>query len=84
MGPICKISALEKNLRKHTVVNCTFVLSITLYRFVHVAVVGRLLESWRRQPTFRCVYADHLSLEASSEASTCVGDRPTPPTYKMS
>ena len=40
-----------------------------------VAVVGRSLESWRRQPTFRCVYADHLSLEASSEASACVGDR---------
>ena len=27
-----------------------------------VVVVGRSLESWWRQPTFRCVYADHLSL----------------------
>ena len=41
----------------------------------YVAVVERSLESWRRQPTFRCVYADHLSLEASSEASAYVGDR---------
>ena len=46
-----------------------------------VAVVGRSLECWRRQPTFRCVYADHLSLEASSEASARVGDRLTPPTH---
>ena len=47
------------------------------YSTTRVAVVERSLESWRSQPTFRCVYADHLSLEASSEASACVGDRLT-------
>ena len=46
----------------------------------NLAVVRRSLESWRRQHTFRCVYAYHLSLEASSESSACVGDLLTPPT----
>ena len=51
----------------------------TLY---FVAVVGRSLLT-RELVTlayFRCVYADHLSLESSREESACVGDRLTPPT----